>query len=459
MIYRKLYCASLVVFVLLSGGNWNNARNAGIGYLNSNNTASNSNRNNGTRIELKVRPLAALNSSLPEPPEPRWSNTQPFVNQRCSTLFGNLLWFDRARYFMKRYGNLYSDISGHDNLFRSHTQARSGKSHYTEVKMVDTDPDRYLNQIHELLVTRSFNTAPYTTKQIYEPKERTIYKLPYYPDRIVHHAIMNIIQPIWDRVFISDLYSAIPGKGLHAGSYRLRKFLKDKENTRYCLKFDITKYYPSINHDILIGLINKKIKCKDTLWILENIIRSIGGTTNAPIGNYLSQYFGNIYLNWFDHWVKETLHRSYYIRYCDDGVILGSTKTEMSWLKEEIETYLETNLSLKLNKKTQITEVDKTGIDFLGYRCFRDYTLLRQSSTRRFKKRIHFIETHHQTMSPQQIISSIMSYHGWLKHCDSYHLQQKYLFDNPRIISIMDTAAKDLGITNPMYRITPTTSP
>lgn len=353
---------------------------------------------------------------------------------------------------MRRHGNLYSQITQYENIVRSHHQAKRGKSDYEEVKMVDRNPDPYLKAIQTMLEDHTFATSPYTTKQIFEPKQRLIYKLPYYPDRIVHHAVMNVIQSIWDSIFIHDLYSAIPGKGLHKGSYRLRNFLQNKESTTYCLKFDIRQYYPSINHEILISLIRRKIKCPETLWILEEVITSIGGETNVPIGNYLSQYFGNIYMNWFDHWIKEDLQQRYYIRYCDDGVILGNSKAHLEWLKEEVQTYLEGNLALHLNKKTQIFAVDKVGIDFLGYRHFRNYTLLRKSSARRFKKKIRYIEDNYSTMPPQKIVSSVMSYYGWLKHCDSYNLQRKYLFENPKILNIMNRASDDLGIRNPLLK-------
>ncbi|MFA5408099.1 MAG: reverse transcriptase/maturase family protein [Bacilli bacterium] len=353
---------------------------------------------------------------------------------------------------MKRHGNLFSQIVGYENIVRSHQQARRGKAHYQEVQMVDKNPQYFCEAIQRSLEERTFRTSQYTTKRIFEPKERLIYKLPYYPDRIVHHAVMNVIQPIWDRVFIPDLYSAIPGKGLHKGSYRLRQFMRDVEGTRYCLKFDIKQYYPSVDHDILLALIQRKIKCKGTLWLLEEVVNSADGHKNVPIGNYLSQYFGNIYLNWFDHWIKEDLGRDYYLRYCDDGVILGSDKMELLDLREQIREYLATNLDLTLNKKTTLLKVDVTGIDFLGYRHFRDYTLLRKSSAQRFKKKIRYIEENHAVMRPQTVVSSVMSYLGWLQHCDSHNLVEKYVYQNPKLVGIMDSASEDLGIKNPLFQ-------
>jgi len=354
---------------------------------------------------------------------------------------------------MKRYGNLFGRIIDIDNIALAHKNAKKGKSHYAEVQEVEKEPERYIKEIHDMLANKTFTTSKYKTKVIYEPKKRIIYKLPYFPDRIVHHAVMNIIQPIWDKVFIYDLYSAIPGKGLHAGVLRLRQFLKDKENTEYCLKFDIKNFYPSVDHDILSELVKCKIKCKDTLWLLEDIIRSPGGNKNLPIGNYLSQYFGNIYLNWFDHWLKEEKRIKYYIRYCDDGVILHKSKEVLNELLKEIKEYLRENLELELNPKTQIFPVDVRGIDFLGYRSFRNHTLLRKSSATRFKRKIRFIEQNHENLEPQHIISSIMSYCGWIRFCDGHHLLKKYVLENNNIIEIMDEASKTLNITNPILKL------
>jgi retron-type reverse transcriptase len=353
---------------------------------------------------------------------------------------------------MKRLGNLFEKIIDIDNLKLAHKNARKGKTYYQDVKMVDSDPDRFLWQLHDSLKNKTFTTSSYVTKQIYEPKSRLIYKLPYFPDRIVHHAVMNVLQPVWDKTFIYDLYSAIPGKGIHAGSYRLRQFMGDKENTRYCLKFDVSKFYPSINHDILMEKIRKKIRCKDTLWLLENVVRSPGGNTNTPIGNYLSQYFSNIYLSDFDHWIKEEKRMRYYIRYCDDGVILHKDKGALKELGIEIEEYLREKLSLTLNPKTGIIDVDKQGIDFLGYRCFRNCILLRKQSALNFKRKIRYIETH--PADPSFTVCSIMSSIGWLKHSDSHNLLSKFIFNNPVIIQKVESASQFLQYQNPLAKYT-----
>jgi len=354
---------------------------------------------------------------------------------------------------MKRYGNLFEKIISPENIFLAHHNAKKGKGYYGEVKMVEADKDRYLGLVHAMLANKTFHTARYRTKIVFDSgKLREIYKLPYFPDRIVHHAIMNILQPLWDKVFIYDCYSAVPGKGIHAGVERLHQFMKDEANTKYCLKFDIRHYYPSVRHDILLKIIERNIKCKDTMWLLSDIINSAGGETNIPIGNYLSQYFANIYLNSFDHWIKEEKSLKYYIRYSDDGVILHSSKEYLHELLKETESYFGT-LALQLNPKTQIFPVDKRGIDFLGYRSFRDYTLMRKSSARRLKQKIKIIEKHHEEMDPQHIISSVMSYYGWIKHCDGHNLVEKLIMKNEHLVRATDRASEKLGIRNPLWKV------
>jgi len=353
---------------------------------------------------------------------------------------------------MKRHGDLYNDISSLFNLHRAHNNARKGKTHYTEVRNVDKNKHTLLEKLHEDLVNQTFTTSKYKLKQIYEPKERTIYILPYYPDRIVQHAAMNLLQPIWDKTFIPDLYSAIPEKGIHKAIDRLRSFLKDADNTKYCLQFDIKSYYPSMNHETLMILIERKIKCRKTLWLLKNVIDSLDGETNIPIGNYLSQYFGNIYLSDFDHWLKEKHKIRYYLRYNDDGVILGNNKNELWNLLNEIQNYIETRLQLKLNPKTRIYPIDDVGIDFLGYKTHRTHTVLRKKTVNKFKHKIKEIKTHSNKMGNQHIVSSVMSYVGWMQHGNCYNLLNKHVLQDKQLGEIMNQCSLELGHENPLNR-------
>ena len=165
---------------------------------------------------------------------------------------------------MKRIGNLYNTITSLDNLQLADNNARKGKIKSYGVRRHDRNREQNLLNLHYALRNKTFRNSEYDTFKIYKPKERTIFRLPYYPDRIVHHAIMNVLEPIWLSVFTTDTYSCIKNRGIHAAANSLRRVLsKDVKGTTYCLKMDITKFYPSINHDILKSIIRRKIKDKD----------------------------------------------------------------------------------------------------------------------------------------------------------------------------------------------------
>lgn len=335
---------------------------------------------------------------------------------------------------MKRYGNLYHKIYNLENIKLAHKNAKKGKSHYLEVKMVDTDPEKYFMKIHNMLKNKIFYNSKYEVFMRKDRgKEREIFKLPYFPDRIIHHCIMNILEPMWMKTLITDTYSSLKNRGIHKGVRRIKKALKDRGNTKYCLKMDVRKFYPSVDHGILKQIIRRKIKDKNLLQLLDIIIDSAKG---VPIGNYLSQYFGNLYLSVFDHWLKEQKHCRYTFRYCDDIVILHSDKAYLSQLRKEISDYLDVNLNLVLKNNWQIFPVEKRGIDFLGYRFFHEYTLLRKNTAARFKQKVKHIKKKHCTLTPINILSSVMSYCGWMKYADCHRLQKKYIdTDINRIVS------------------------
>ncbi|MFA5693546.1 MAG: reverse transcriptase/maturase family protein [Acholeplasmataceae bacterium] len=324
---------------------------------------------------------------------------------------------------MKRYGNLFSKIYDFDNLVDAHRNARKGKTHYSEVKMVDANPEKYITKIYDMLVNRTYHTSKYRTfTKIDKKKEREIFALPYYPDRIIQWAIVQVLEPIWMKTFVKGTYSSLKGRGIHKALQDVKHDLQDGHNTRYCLKFDIKKFYPSINHTILKAIIRKKIKDFEVLAILDEIIDSASG---VPIGNYLSQYFGNLYLNGFDHWVKETKQMKYYYRYCDDVVILAPEKSTLHQLKKEIQDYLLSTLKLELKSNYQVFPTNIRGIDFVGYRMFSNHTLVRKSIATNMKKKLAPLRDMAElTQHDQNVIGS---YHGWLKWGDTYRLSNKYI--------------------------------
>lgn len=315
---------------------------------------------------------------------------------------------------MKRFNNIYHKIYDINNLKLADKRARKGKLKKKDVQSHILNENDNLIDLHYLLLNKEYTTSKYKVYTIFDGKEREIYKLPYYPDRICHHAIMNILEPILVSLFTKDTYSSIKGRGIHKTLKNIKNSLKDKENTQYCLKIDIRKFYPNINHDILKNILRKKFKDKDLLWLLDNIIDS---TSGVPIGNYLSQYFANIYLTYFDHWIKENKRIKYYFRYCDDIVIFSKDKESLHILLRDIIEYLKHNLKLELKQNYQIFPINKRGLDFIGYKFYHTHILLRKSIKLRFINMIKYNNN----------IKSRASYNGWLSWCNSINLQRKYI--------------------------------
>lgn len=308
-----------------------------------------------------------------------------------------------------------------ENVRAAHEKAQKGKRHYQEIRRVNRNLDAYMENLHRMLAEKKYRTSPYKVETRSDTgKQREIYVLPYYPDRIVHHCIMAVVEPIWQRTLIRDTYSAIKGRGIHDGQRRLRGFLKDKAGTKYCLKMDVKKFYPSIRHGALKQIIRKKIKCRDTLMLLDEIIESAPG---VPIGNYLSQYLGNLYLSPFDHWVKSDLRMPYYARYCDDIVILDASKPRLHEVRKQAAAFLQDRLGLQVKENWQVFPTAVRGIDFLGYRSFPDYTLVRKSIARRFKRAMAQIRRRPTRTS----VNRVMSYYGWFKYADAKRLWGRHV--------------------------------
>ena len=214
--------------------------------------------------------------------------------------------------------------------------------------MFDENYEANIIELQRELESGEYRTGEYEVFKIYTPKEREIARLQY-RHRVVHHAIMNIMEPIWVG-FHANSYSCIKGRGIHKCLQDVRKALKDIEGTRYCLKIDIKKFYPNIDREKLIEIIGKKIKCKRTMDLHSEAIHSAPGESGVPIGNYLSQFYANLYLTYFDHWMKEAKRVKYYFRYCDDMVIFAPTKEELHRLLHEISRYLSDELFLTVKK-------------------------------------------------------------------------------------------------------------
>ena len=323
---------------------------------------------------------------------------------------------------MKRQNNLYNRICSRENILQAYHKARAGKSSSYGVKVFDSNLETNLEALYDDLDNDTYKTSEYSVFTIYEPKERIIFRLPF-RDRIVQHAIMNILEPIWVPVFIHNTYSSIKGRGIHAVVRDLKRDLKDTENTEFCLKLDIRKFYPSIDHEILKTVIRKKIKDERLLLLLDGIIDSAPG---VPIGNYLSQFFANLYLSYFDHWLKETLKVKYYYRYADDMVILGATKPELHKIRVEIDHYLKENLNLDVKDNYQVFPVDSRGIDFVGYVFYHSHVLMRKTIKKRLCRKVAKLNKR-KNVTDKEYKIKIAPWIGWAKHCNSKHLLKTVL--------------------------------
>jgi len=314
---------------------------------------------------------------------------------------------------MKRIGNLYEQIVSLKNLQLADEKAQKGKSSQYGVVLHNAKRESNLLVLQDLLATKTFKTSQYDIFTIHEPKERIVYRLPYFPDRITHHAIMNVLEPLFVSSFTADTYSCIKKRGIHKLLRNLTNDLKNVSGTQYCLKFDIKKFYPSIDHDVLKTLLRRKFKDPDLLWLLDEIIDSAPG---LPIGNYLSQYLANFYLSYFDHWLKETLRVRYYYRYADDIVILDSDKSRLHLLLTQIKAHL-AGLNLEVKENHQVFPVSARGIDFVGYVFYHTHVKIRKQIKQNFARKMK--------ANPNDV--SKHSYLGWLSHCNARHLTKKLL--------------------------------
>jgi len=363
---------------------------------------------------------------------------------------------------VKRYGNLFEKICSMENLELAFKNAKKGKGWYREVKQIEERPYYYLSALQWMLQNGKFRTSEYETFTKKEgKKEREIYKLPFFPDRIVQWAVLQVIEPQLLAFFTDDTYSAIPDKGIHAAFRKLRKAVDTKpEEMLFCCKIDCKKFYPSIDHEILKTKFRRKFKDPKLLNLIDEIVDSINTcpATNEnitfyagqgkkieivtnndgnpyikgigiPIGNYFSQYDGNYYLSQFDHWIKEVKRIKHYYRYMDDICIFAKNKEELQIILQDVEKYLKDNLNLRLKGNYQIFPTFTRGVDFVGYRIFKNYTLLRKTTCQQMKvkmtKLMKKIERG-QEMNYSEWCS-INSYKGWLKHCSSKRLSEKYI--------------------------------
>ncbi|MFB6147767.1 MAG: reverse transcriptase domain-containing protein, partial [Candidatus Nanohaloarchaea archaeon] len=278
---------------------------------------------------------------------------------------------------------------------------------------------------------QSYEPKGFKTFTLFDPKERQI-SAPYFRDRVVHRSLHNVLEPVFERRFIHDTYACRPGKGTHAGVDRLQSFMR-KQDTDYYLKCDIRSYFDSVDHEILIREIDRNVSDGEVLWLIERFLEGYsseeGEGKGMPIGTLYSQLFANVYLDRFDHFVKQSLQTSYYVRYMDDFILLSDSKEQLHTWKEAMQGYLEDELDLDLPGSKTTLEPAEKGATFLGYRVFPHYRLLRKRNKVKFRRRLERQKkaVERDRISFSELRQSIESWKGHAEHADTTNLRQEYL--------------------------------
>lgn len=345
---------------------------------------------------------------------------------------------------MKRHGNLFPEIITFENLLRAAKKAQKGKQFYPNVLKFNYNLETELLTLQEELISQTYQPGEYRSFRIFEPKPRLISAAPY-RDRVVHHALCNIIIPLFEPTFIYDSYANREGFGTHRA---LRRFTNFYRSSSYILQCDIKRYFPSIDHLILKSLIRKKIKCPHTLWLIDliidysneqepvldyfpgdNLLTPIERKKGLPIGNLSSQFFANIYLNKLDHYIKEDIKCHKYLRYVDDFALFSDDLDFLQDAKTKIAEYL-INLRLKIHPIKSQLFATKHGANFLGFRIFPERIRVRSDNLRRARKRLKKIQKnyHQGLISLKQLSQRLQSWEAHLKHGSTYKLR-KNIFD------------------------------
>lgn len=336
---------------------------------------------------------------------------------------------------MRTHKRLFEKIISFENLLLAAKQAQRGKKMKQDVAKFNFGVEGELLRLQDELKSQAYRPGGYRHFYVCDPKHRLISAAPY-RDRVVHHAFCNIIEPLFDKAFIYDSYACRAGKGTHRALDRCQEFLR---LNRYVLQCDIQKYFPSINHKILLKIVVRKIKDEKVIWLAESILRT-PFVHGIPIGNLTSQFFANLYLNELDYFVKFDLCRKYYLRYMDDFLIFGRDKKHLHKMKEEIRGFLEKKLRLSLHPKKAVVFPVESGVDFLGFRLFKNYRRIRKSNVKLFIKRMKRKQEQlaKGCISREEFERSLQAWAAHASYGDTYRLRKelfrKLAFGGKRLV-------------------------
>lgn len=326
----------------------------------------------------------------------------------------------------KKYDNLIEQIADWDNLLLAHQRARAGKRDRLEVQDFSGDLWLHLGNIQHHLLAGTYQMGAYRSFVVFEPKRREILAAPF-ADRVVQHAILNILEPIWDACMIEDTYACRPGKGVHLGVERLQRWLRDMAGNQplgevWIAKTDFSGYFRNIRHDDLKRICRRKIACQCTLQALDAIIDSTPGGVGIPVGNLTSQWLANLLGNELDQWIKRELKVRRYLRYMDDCVAIFASQTQAQWFIKRLEERAAQH-GLWFSKWS--VHRANQGINMLGYRIWPTHKLLRRRALVAFRRDARRLRAgiDRGDVSPADLTSRVKSFVAHAKHADTWRLR------------------------------------
>lgn len=344
-------------------------------------------------------------------------------------------------------GALFERLTAFPNLLRAAKLAQRGKRRRSDVSRFFLRLESELVDLQEALRERTYRPGAYRAFVIRDKKPRLISAAPF-RDRVVHHALCQIIEPLFERGFIHDSYACRKGKGTHAAVERASTFAR---RYRYVLKCDLAQFFPSIDHQVLLGILRRRLWDTDLLWLVELIVRhgssEVGPAwyfpgddlyapwnraRGLPIGNQTSQFLGNVYLDPLDHFVQESLHGRAYVRYVDDFLLFSSSKTWLHEAHAALEECCE-SLRVRLHARKCFVAPVSSGITFLGHRIFPGYRRLEAGNVKRFRRRLrrYDCEVRDGFRSVEQARACVQSWVAHARHAQTVHLRRQVLSSVP----------------------------
>ncbi|MDO5556567.1 MAG: reverse transcriptase/maturase family protein [Clostridia bacterium] len=332
----------------------------------------------------------------------------------------------------KTLRNKYDEFLTKENLMKAHEQSQKGKRLRNNVIKFNLKKEEYIDWIYTQLKNRTYKHGTYKVFYVTEPKLRKI-EASRYLDRVVHTwYVESFLKPYFLPQFIDTSYACLQNRGTHRAAFKIQEFMKicnKKWGEYYILKMDVRKYFQNINKEKLMSIIKKKIKDVDVLNLTKEIIYSKKDSTGIPIGNYTSQIFANIYLNELDQYIKHSLGVRHYVRFMDDAVILMEGKDKIKIVRKKIEDFLEKELKLTLNEKTNIFK-NKQGVNFCGYQINEYRMKIRPRGKRKLKKKIAYLKYKIKTgqMSSLDARKYLAGHNGYMKYANVNNLINKLFY-------------------------------